>query len=195
KLFVDCCDELSAGTLLVFLVSAFSWNYAHDAFRHMMQARQLGKIAVIHDLAPFTPAATVRADGTYLITGGLSGLGLKVAEWLAERGAKHLALVGRRGMTDEATESVAVMRSQGVTVEVAKLDVSDAAAVESFIETLRSKNPPLRGVLHAAGVIEDGSISTQDWSRFAGVLRPKAFGAQILDQLTRKDPLDWFVMF
>jgi acyl carrier protein len=50
-------------------------------------------------------------------------------------------------------------------------------------------------VLHAAGVIEDGSISTQDWSRFAGVLRPKAFGAQILDQLTRKDPLDWFVMF
>lgn len=198
KLFSGFCDELSAGKLRDFPVTAFSWGDASIAFRHMMQARQIGKIVVTHELAPVapvTPSTPVRTDGTYLITGGLSGLGLKVAEWLAERGAKHLALVGRRGVTDEAKATVAAMRSQGVMVETAKLDVADASAVESFLEALRSKHPPLRGVLHAAGIIDDGSILTQDWNRFAAVLHPKALGAQILDHLTRKDPLDWFVMF
>src|SRR4029077_9664635 len=71
----------------------------------------------------------------------------------------------------------------------------DEASVASFLDELRTTSPPLRGVLHAAGIIDDGTVIAQDWSRFAAVLRSKAAGTQILDRLTRKDPLDWFVMF
>ena len=195
KLFARIFDEVAAGTLPGLPVTVFPLSDVSAAFRHMMQARQVGKIVVTHSSAPASAPTLVREDGTYLVTGGLSGLGLKVAQWLAERGAKHLVLVGRRGFTDEAKMALAAMRSGGATVETVKLDVADAPAVETFLDTLRAKSPPLRGVLHAAGTIDDGAIISQGWGRFAAVLRSKATGTQILDRLTRKDPLDWFVMF
>ena len=141
------------------------------------------------------PGPITRPDGIYLITGGLSGLGLTAAQWLIEEGARHLALIGRRGVTEEAQPVLNSLRSAGVTITTAQLDIADASLTAAFLERLREMGVPLRGILHAAGVTDDGAVLAQDWTRFEHVLRPKVAGVQILDQLTRKDPLDWFVMF
>jgi len=167
---------------------------ASAAFRHMMKARQIGKIVVSHQRV--APAPLTRPDGQYLVTGGLSGLGLEVAEWLVARGAKHISLVGRRGAdSPDASAIVQRMTAAGATVSVAAVDVGDGQALGAFLTERRSSGPPLRGVVHAAGVIDDAALASQDWPRFERVLRPKVGGARNLDRLTGADPLDWFVMF
>ena len=87
------------------------------------------------------------------------------------------------------------MTAAGATVSVASVDVGDADALGAFLAERRAAGPPLRGVIHAAGVIDDAALASQDWPRFERVLRPKVGGARNLDRLTRADPLDWFVMF
>ncbi len=138
----------------------------------------------------------VRPDGQYVVTGGLSGLGLEVAEWLVEHGAKHISLIGRRGAaTPGASAVLQRLAAAGVEASVASIDVGDADALGAFLSERRIAGPPLRGVIHAAGILDDAALASQDWSRFERVLRPKVAGAQNLDRLTRADPLDWFVMF
>jgi len=138
----------------------------------------------------------VRPDGQYVVTGGLSGLGLEVAEWLVEHGAKHISLIGRRGAaTPGASAVLQRLAASGVEASVASIDVGDADALGAFLSERRIAGPPLRGVIHAAGILDDAALASQDWSRFERVIRPKVAGAQNLDRLTRADPLDWFVMF
>lgn len=139
--------------------------------------------------------ATIRRDGTYLITGGLSGLGLMTARWLAQRGAGRLVLVGRRSLTPEMAATLDEFRAGGTTVVAKSVDVSDAVALGGLLELIRKDGPPLRGVVHSAGVLDDGVLSQQDADRFARVFGPKVCGGWLLDRLTRCDPLDWFVMF
>ena len=136
-----------------------------------------------------------RPDGTYLITGGLTGLGLAAAQWLVGEGARHLALIGRRGVSEETSQVLSALRSTGVAITTAQLDIADSAATADFLEQIRKEDAPLRGIFHAAGIIDDGAVLAQDWARFRRVLRPKAGGVQVLDRLTRPDRLDWFVMF
>ena len=95
KLFLRLMADLADGTLPALPVTCFALNEASAAFRHMMKARQVGKIVVSHQR--IVPVPLTRPDGQYIVTGGLSGLGLEVAEWLVARGAKHISLVGRRG--------------------------------------------------------------------------------------------------
>jgi acyl transferase domain-containing protein/NAD(P)-dependent dehydrogenase (short-subunit alcohol dehydrogenase family) len=162
------------------------------AFRLMAQARHVGKIVVRH--GPSTPPK-IRSDGAYLVTGGLSGLGLLVAEWLAERKAGLLALVGRRGATPEAAAVIDRLRSGGATVLAEAVDVTDETALGDLLTRIRAAGLPLRGVVHCAGVIEDAALLRQDVSKLARVLAPKVNGAWLLDRLTRVDPLDHFIMF
>jgi len=136
-----------------------------------------------------------RPDGIYLITGGLTGLGLAAAQWLVGEGARHLALVGRRDVSGEASQVLNNLRSAGATITTAQLDIADSAATADFLKRIRAQGVPLRGILHAAGVIDDGAVLAQDWARFNRVLHPKAGGVQVLDRLTRGDQLDWLVMF
>jgi acyl transferase domain-containing protein len=194
KLFSRLMADLADGALPALPVTPFALNEASAAFRHMMKARQIGKIVVSHPHA--APAPLTRPDGQYLVTGGLSGLGLEVAEWLVARGAKHISLVGRRGAdSPNASAIVRRMTAAGATVNVAAVDVGDERALGAFLTERRLAGPPLRGVVHAAGVIDDAALASQDWPRFERVLRPKVGGARNLDRLTRADPLDWFVMF
>jgi len=194
NLFTRLVADISNGALPTPSTTVFPLDAASAAFRHMMQARQIGKIVLIHEPMR-TPAPLVHPEGTYLITGGNSGLGLFAAEWLVGRGARHLVLVGRRGATAESLAAVARMRAAGASVATASVDVGDATALGTLLERLRDEGPPLRGILHAAGVIDDAELGEQDWSRFERVLRPKALGVLNLDRLTRQDPLDWFVLF
>ncbi|MGZ3459579.1 MAG: beta-ketoacyl reductase, partial [Archangium sp.] len=138
---------------------------------------------------------TLRADATYLITGGLGGLGLEVARWMVEQGARHLLLVGRRAPSASASEAVRTLETAGAHVTVASVDVSREAEVASLLQQLDAGAPPLRGIIHAAGVLEDGALVQQSPERFERVMAPKVAGAWNLHRLTASRPLDFFVLF
>ncbi|NTX60835.1 type I polyketide synthase [Myxococcus sp. CA051A] len=139
--------------------------------------------------------AELRADGTYLITGGLGGLGLKLAEWLVERGARHLALLGRGGASEEAQRTLEGLRAAGAEVRVCKADVAVRADLERVFGELAAQMPPLRGVFHAAAVLDDGVLANLTAERLRKVMEPKVHGAWNLHVLTQALPLDSFVLF
>src|SRR5262249_34111347 len=141
---------------------------------------------------PAESAVTVRADGSYLVTGGLGGLGLRVAGWLAARGAGHLVLVGRSGAASvEQRAAVAALQACGTRVTVATADVADRGQVERILGEVAVSGMPLRGVIHAAGLLDDGLLMQQTPARLRTVMAPKVSGALHLDALTREAPLDF----
>jgi NAD(P)-dependent dehydrogenase (short-subunit alcohol dehydrogenase family) len=137
----------------------------------------------------------LRGDATYLITGGLGGLGLEVARWMVERGARHLLLVGRRGAAGRGAEAVAALEQAGAKVTVAQADVSQADQLAAALWGMGSSRPRLRGVVHAAGVLDDGVLLQQSWEKFARVMAPKVSGAWNLHRLVEREELDFFVLF
>ncbi len=139
--------------------------------------------------------AQLAAQATYLVTGGLGALGLQVARFLAARGARHLALLGRSAPSAEARAALAELRAQGVDVAILAADVASHDSLAAALSELASTRPPLRGIVHAAGVLADGIFLQQDWARFAQVLGPKVAGAWNLHQLTADCKLDFFVLF
>ena len=141
------------------------------------------------------PGVRLRADGTYLITGGLGGLGLRVGRFLVERGARHLVLVGRRGPSDAARVVLGELEQAGAEVAVVPGDISDEAFVSRLLVQVARGRPPLRGVIHAAGVLDDGVLQQQTWERFAAVMAPKVAGTWNLHVATREQSLDFFVVF
>jgi acyl transferase domain-containing protein/acyl carrier protein len=136
-----------------------------------------------------------RADGTYLITGGLGGLGLKVAQWLVDQGVQHLVLVGRRDASVQARQQLSQLQEAGAKIVVAKADISQAEDLRRVLTDIEVALPPVRGIIHTAGVLDDGVLSKQDWNRFAKVLDPKVAGAWNLHTQTQNFPLDFFVNF
>jgi acyl transferase domain-containing protein len=175
----------------------FPLREAKAAFRFMAQGRHTGKVVVSHREMhrPGTSGLNLDPDGTYLITGGLRGLGLMMAHRLVERGARHLVLTGRSRPDSQALEALQVMEAAGVQVRAAQADVSDMASMKRLLEEIRSTRLPLRGIIHSAGVLDDGVLLQQDWARFATVFAPKVFGSLLLHRLTASDPLDFFVLF
>ncbi|MDQ2695994.1 MAG: beta-ketoacyl reductase, partial [Pseudomonadota bacterium] len=141
---------------------------------------------------PAMGRVAIRPDAAYLITGGLGALGLEAARWLAAEGARHLVLLGRRDPGD-ARPALDALAQAGVQVLTVKADV---ACPESLASALAIADlPPLRGVVHAAGVLDDGVLVQQTWERFRRVLAPKVQGAWNLHNLTSHLPLDFFVCF
>jgi acyl carrier protein len=134
-------------------------------------------------------------DCSYLITGGLGALGLKIAHWLVAQGAKHLILTSRRGADEEIQATVNQLEQAGVQVLVIKADVSHPEEVERILETIKNSMPALRGIIHAAGVLDDGVLLQQTWARFRQVMAPKVAGTWNLHLLTQEIPLDFFVCF
>ncbi len=140
-------------------------------------------------------AALIRKDGTYLITGGLGGLGLVTARWLVEHGAAHLVLMSCSKPTEQTSKILAELRTSETDIITVQGDVSSREDVERVIQKIEQEMPSLRGVFHEAGVLDDGILSQQTLSRFARVMNPKVFGAWHLHTLTQKMPLDFFVLF
>ncbi|RTR05127.1 type I polyketide synthase [Halomonas nitroreducens] len=204
-LFAEMMALFEDGTFTPLPYTAFGNHQVVEAFRYMQQARQIGKVVVTQERpladqatppAAAPPALRLREDASYLVTGGLGGFGLHTAEWLAERGARHLILVGRRGAgSPEAREGLARLHARGVNVEAAACDVTDRDALAALLARCRDALPPLRGVVHAAAVIEDALIRNLEDECLARVLAPKVEGARHLDVLTRDDPLDFFVLY
>ncbi len=147
------------------------------------------------DAAPVKPFQIV-ADATYLVTGGLGGLGLAAAAWLVERGARHLALVGRRAPTEEAQTIIAGLEAQGARVLALSADVCTRQGVNSVLARIAEQLPTLRGVIHAAGVNEVPTpLSVLKEDAFWRVIAVKMLGAHHLDAATRGLALDFFVLY
>lgn len=136
-----------------------------------------------------------RSSGTYLITGGLGGLGLLLARWMVRRGARHLALLGRRGASSSESDALDALRASGAEVIVIKADIAEAGQVANALTEIERSLPPIRGIVHAASVIEDSVLLQLDNERFTAAMRPKVNGAWNLHTLTLSKPLDFFVLF
>ena len=190
RMFASILDLVVQNKLRALPYQAFSMCDAVRAFRTMQEAKHIGKLV----LTPPAPPPTMRADATYLITGGLGGLGLAIAEWLTEQGARHLVLIGRSRPSAAAQAQLDALSARGVAVTVSQTDVTD---LEQLTSVLHSIDPhyPLRGVIHAAGVLADGVLLQQSWGDFVRVLGPKVAGAWHLHQLTKQKALDFFVLF
>ncbi|MCW2314216.1 SDR family NAD(P)-dependent oxidoreductase [Rhodoferax antarcticus] len=204
QLFREVMALFSAGTLFPLPYRVFDARHALDAFRVMQQAQQIGKVVVKIDgtKVPVEPAPAVAPkvqfgkDSTWLITGGLTGFGLESARWLAQRGAGHLILVGRRGpQTPGITQAVTALEALGAQVQVLACDITDRAAVQRLLDDIRQVTPPLTGILHAAMVLDDALIANLNAKRMRQVLAPKMLGAWHLHSLSRDIPLEHFVLY
>jgi len=139
---------------------------------------------------------TICEENSYLITGGPGALGLTVARWLVERGARHLVLTSRSGASSaESREKIKELEDAGAKVLLVQADVSQQDQVAGLLAEIEQSMPPLRGVIHAAGVVDDGLLLHQDWQQFCGVMAAKVQGAWNLHVLTRGTSLDFFVLF
>ncbi len=198
----EVIQHLHNKTLKPLPLRVFPASQAVEAFRHLAQAKHIGKVIVSlqEPEVAIAPAVSggppVRPDGTYLVTGGFGGLGLAVAAWLVAQGARHLVLMGRSGPTSPAAkETLETLKASGVHVGVAHGDVAREGDVARVLNGIREHMPPLRGVIHAATVLDDGILLQQDRERFARVMAAKVNGAWALHTLTTDDPLDFFVLF
>jgi acyl transferase domain-containing protein len=145
---------------------------------------------------PLTSKIAFSQDGTYLITGGLGALGLKIAAWLLEKGAKNLALVARKAPTPEVRDYLAKLEnSHQSKIAVVSADVANYQELQSALDTIKKTMPPLRGIFHTAGVLGWQSLKNLDWESFSQVLNPKTVGTWLLHQLTEQENLDLFVCF
>jgi NADPH:quinone reductase-like Zn-dependent oxidoreductase/NADP-dependent 3-hydroxy acid dehydrogenase YdfG/acyl carrier protein len=205
RLFTEVLALFEQGVLHPLPYRAFDASEIVDAFRYMQQSKHIGKIVVTYGSGiqgAHTPARVdtrrleLPADAAYLVTGGLSGFGLRTAEWLADRGARHLVLLSRRGPgSDEAQTVVSRLERRGIDVRAVACDVTDRSALSSVLQDMARSDAPLRGIVHAAMVIEDGLIRDMTPAQVRRVLAPKVLGAQHLHELTRSMPLDFFVMY
>ena len=136
----------------------------------------------------------IKSDATYLITGGLGGLGIELTKWMVEQGAQHLVLVGRSSPNQTVQQQLEELQQKGVTIEIFAVDVCCEQQVNQLFADI-SSTYPLRGIIHLAGVLDDGVLIKQDWERFAKVMNPKVVGAWNLHSQTLNLPLDFFILF
>jgi phthiocerol/phenolphthiocerol synthesis type-I polyketide synthase C len=200
KWFGKVVELFNKGVLTPLPYRSFAAPDTIEAFRLMQQSGHVGKIVITPPApSPIAPKAAdfaAVAEGTHIVTGGLSGFGLATARWLAERGARYLVLLSRTGDSgDTAREAVASLEALGAKVRTYACDVADTAALETCFEDVRATLPPIKGIVHAAMVLDDGLLANLDPERMRAVLAPKVAGAENLDRLTASDSLDYFVVY
>ncbi|AOX00475.1 hypothetical protein BJP34_14335 [Moorena producens PAL-8-15-08-1] len=138
---------------------------------------------------------TVRKDATYLIAGGLGGVGLLVAHWLVEKGATHLVLIGRSGVKETTKSQLQELEQAGAQVMVAQADISNLESLTKVWSEIEQNMPPLKGVINSAAVVDDTLIESHNWQRFVKVMAPKVQGSWNLHLLTQNQSLDFFMLF
>ncbi len=173
-----------------------------DSDEHLLALRRGRRFGmrVATRSASVTPASraawTARAQATYLVTGGLGGLGLETAHWLVECGARSLVLLGRRAPTDECRQRLSDFERRGVSVLVLAADVSSPDDMARVFQAIAARGlPALRGIVHAAGVIDIKNLSEVDPEEVASALAAKTVGAWLLHEMTLDIELDCFVLF
>lgn len=205
QLFAEVMALFHDGVLHPLPYRAFEAENVVDAFRYMQQSRQIGKIVVTYrNGIPVTseprkekPRTLVLPEAaTYLVTGGLSGFGLKTAQWLVAKGARHLILISRSGPESaEAKNALSRLEQEGIRILAAACDVTEKGQLAGLLQEAGHRFPPLKGIVHAAAVIDDGLIRNLDAMQIRRVFEPKILGAMNLHELTIEEKLDFFILF
>lgn len=196
RIFAEVMAGFEKGQLAPIPRRVFTMDAVRTAFRYMLEGRHTGKLVLSAKFAPHSEG--VRREASYLVTGGLSELGLALAGHLARQGAEHIWLLGRHlpEQGSAQAKSVAAIEGQGCHVSLARVDVTDRECLRAFFDTeIVPSAEPLAGVFHLAGHLDDDTMDKLDWKRFDSVLAPKVDGSWYLHELTRDMPLDHFVVF
>jgi len=169
----------------------FPLSASIQAFQYLRQAQHIGKVVIV--LPPENMQCDPRA--TYLITGGLGGIGLELATYLSDKQAGRIVLTSRNAATPAAIKHIDALRSNGGQIIVHQSDISDREQVKQLIAVCHTNAFPLKGIFHAAGIIEDALMDEQNESHIEHVFAPKAKGAWYLHEITKELKLDCFVLF
>jgi amino acid adenylation domain-containing protein len=192
-------DRVANGTWTAVPHTAFDLAEAEQGFRLMAQARHIGKVVLTMEKPDYEvvlrDAPLCRPDVTYLITGGTGGFGLAAADWLVRRGARHLLLTSRSGLPKDGNGLLEQLHASSANIVIMRGDVSVEEDVTRVLDFVRREMPPLRGVIHAAMVLDDDVLARLDRQRFRKVLAPKVAGAWNVHRETLHDTLDFFVLF
>ncbi|WP_116209791.1 type I polyketide synthase [Streptomyces olivoreticuli] len=203
KLFADVTEHVRNGSYRPLPHHVYPAARVAEAFQLMQHSRHVGKVVVALDpldepvrVEQRAQAPDLDPDGTYLVTGGLSGFGAATAGWLAERGVRHLALVSRRGEeAPEAADVLARLGERGVRATAYAADVSDLSAMRRVLDEIDAGGHPVRGVVHCAMHLEDDLLTELTDERFSATLIPKMAGAMVLDQLLGGREPEVFLMY
>jgi len=199
SLLLELMAMFKQGSLKPLPHNIFSVEDAANGFRYMARRKNIGKVVISFggneskNSSERSPAP--RADATYLVTGGNGGLGLSVARWLSEKGARHLVLISRSGTSAASEDLTSELKANGTDVVTIRCDVSNESEVARALSKIRDTMPPLRGIIHAAGVLDDHVFLKLEPESFRRVFAPKVLGAWNLHTLTASLPLDFFVLF
>ncbi|MDC3955567.1 type I polyketide synthase [Polyangium jinanense] len=159
------------------------------------EGRYVARVArAQRDTAGASPLV-LTSEGDYVITGGLGGLGLSLAQWMVDKGARHIVLVGRRGPDERAAAAIEAMNKTGANIRTVAADVSRREDVDRLLETVAREGRPLKGIVHAAAVLDDHTILELSSENFRRVFGPKALGAFHLHHATKHTPLDFFILY
>ena len=189
--------DVEAGRLPVLPTTERPVSDAGAALAEMAAARHLGKLVLSrrlgepHVVAP--AGAAVRADATYLITGGWGALGAAIAGWLVDRGARSIVLTGRSAPGAELADRAEAWRGEGVEVTLAAVDAADGAGMTRLFDRIDRTLPRLAGIVHAAGILDDRRFDELDAGSLRRVFAPKLGGVLALHALTQDRRLDFFV--
>ena len=199
RLFQRLAGGLASGEFSPLPVTSFGLPQVGEAFTTMLRARHTGKIVLRRTGREVVQAPAgqprIRPDGSYLITGGLGALGLETARYLIEHGARHLVLSGRSDPSPAARQAVEELRAAGATVTLYRGDIAREDDVTELMAVIDGMSAPLRGLVHAAGVLDDGVLAQLDEQRLRRVLAPKMDGAWYLHRATVGRELDFFVLY
>ncbi|MCM2370264.1 type I polyketide synthase [Aporhodopirellula aestuarii] len=205
-ILADVSLRLESGTYRPLPHHVFPIGNVVDAFRFMAQGRHTGKNVLSFDggsssaetlsIGPCTEdGKLLRGDASYLITGGAGGFGFEIAKWMIRQGARRLVLMSRSGPREETAIEIETLRAEGITITDARGDVTNRDDVERVIGEIEADGSVLKGVVHAAMVLDDMFIADLDEGSFSKVLYPKMLGAWNLHQSTQNLSLDHFICF
>lgn len=206
KLFKELMIIFEAGNLQPLPYREFLPEDIVPAFRYMQQSKQIGKI-VINFTDNFVPGKTMAEEieqqklplsskFSYLVTGGTSGFGLKTVEWLIANGAKQLILLSRSGVKNkEDQDLIDKFRNKKIDINIHTVDVGASNETKDFFIMIKKNYLPLKGIFHAAALIEDSLLQNLDEKKLESVMYPKVSGAYNLHMETLKLNLDYFVVF
>lgn len=200
RLFQEIRNYLNIGVLAPLPTKVFYPNQISEAFSCIEEDKYIGKVVVDFKDQSIKvkqkDEELFKTDKTYLITGGTKGLGLEIASWLIDKGAKNLVLLSRSGDKDPKVSSrIDSLRKLGANIKVYAVDVANLEGMTNVFSNIENELPPLDGIFHGAMVLDDGFLLDMNNERFKKVLKPKIDGTIILHELSKKFELNFFVMF
>jgi phthiocerol/phenolphthiocerol synthesis type-I polyketide synthase C len=200
KFLYEIADNFQLGIYRPYHKTVFNASKANDGFHYMAKGSHIGKI--VFDLSdPLvmieskSEESKISEQESFMITGGLGGLGLLAAEYLIGQGAKHIILVGRGAPSQSAQDKILAWTVKGVMLHTKQADVSDMISMTHLMQEIKESCPPLKGIIHAAGVLDDGTFLNLTPGKFRNVFGPKIHGAWSIHQLTLNYDLRFFVLY